>query len=436
MAKKLFKKNRSTKLSGTGSVRITNLLNAILPPGPKVDNSGLTLEIKRHLAVGKDEKYILLNVPKSVAYDRYLKAQAAIENYQELTRERLEKAKAERQQDEVHRHEDERLEQERRLQAVERYKDEALRLANGGVIEKGAPYSKQLAGLVNDLLNRGLPVQEIITTVLYSSIFEKYCFQRDAVGKTKKKKKAAVKAEDFQRMEDQYRESRLRREEEERLANKKRINDEACREDIYEELRQIVPAHRLREFRLQLRGTTENVLESARDFMVAGEQKQAQSAPRGEAIEPVAAQLSVKSVVPVTEFPVKPKREGKKAEITTRPNQIEFTETVRLNCFNRCVISGVRIRQRTEATHLVEHCKDGIDHYTNGLLMRVDLHRLFDAGLLAINPETLTVHFDAGVLADDHDLMQFEGKCIAGTQRPINPAYLLTRWAEFNLNAT
>jgi hypothetical protein len=435
MVKKLSKNNRFTILSSTDSARITKLLNAILPAGPKVDKSGLTLEIKRHLVVGKDEMYILLNVPKSVAYARYLKAQAATENHRELARETLEKAKAKQQQDEARRHEYEQLEQERRLQAAERHKDEALRLANGGIIEKGAPYSKQLPELVNGLLKRGLPVQEIVTAILSSSIFEKYCFKRGAVGKTKNEKNVAAKAEDFLHMEDQHRESRLRREEEERQTNKKRINDEAYREDIHEELRQIVPAHLLRKFCLQFRGTAETILESARDFMAACEQKQAQSAPRSEAIEQVTIQSDVKPVASVTEFPVMTKREGKKAEIITRPNQVEFTETVRLNCFNRCVISGARTRQRTEAAHLVEHCKDGIDHYTNGLLMRVDLHRLFDAGLLAINPETLTVHIDAGVFADDPDLMQFEGKLIADTQRPVNPVYLLARWAEFSQNA-
>ncbi|CAM6265518.1 TPA: HNH endonuclease [Klebsiella aerogenes] len=435
MAKKLSKNNRVTISSGTSSPRITKLLKAILPAGPKVDNSGLMLEIKRHLAVGNDEIYIVTNVPKSVAYARYLKAQAATENHRKLARETLKKAKAKRQQDEARRHEDEQLEKKRRLQVTERHKDEALRLANGGIIEKGAPYSKQLPELVNGLLKRGLPVPEIVTAILSSSIFEKYCFKRGTVGKTKNEKNVTAKAEDFQRMEDHHRESRLRREEEERQSNKKRINDEAYREDIHEELRQIVPAHLLRKFRLQFRGTAETILESARDFMAACEQKQAQLAPRSEVIEQITIQSDVKPVVLVTEIPVRPKREGKKAEIITRPNQVEFTETVRLNCFNRCVISGARTRQRTEAAHLVEHCKDGIDHYTNGLLMRVDLHRLFDAGLLAINPETFTVHIDADVLADDSDLLQFEGKLIANTQRPVNPAYLLARWAKFRQNA-
>lgn len=432
MAKKFFKNNRITKLSGTGSVRITKLLNAILPAGPKVDRSGLMLEIKRQLAVGKDEEYILRNVPKSVAYARYLKAQASTENYRELTRETLEKAEAKRQQVEVHQHENEQLEQERRFQIVECHKDEALRLASGGVIEKGVPYSKQLHEWVSGLRNQCLPVQEIIAAILSSSIFEKYCFRRDAVGKIQKGKKAAAKAEDLQRLEDLHKASRLRREEEERKANKKRINDEASREDIHEKLRQILPTHLLLEFRLQFRGTAETMLESARDFMAARVHKQVQPAPVSQPIEPIDMQ---QPVAPIAELPVKPKREGNKVEIITRPDQVEFTETVRLNCFNCCVISGVRTCQRTEAAHLVEHCNDGIDHYTNGLLMRVDLHRLFDAGLMAINPETLTVHFDAGVLADDPDLAQFEGKLIADTQRPINPAYLLARWAEFSQNA-
>lgn len=225
----------------------------------------------------------------------------------------------------------------------------------------------------------------------------------------------------------------------ERKDRLKRLSVEADREAGQEYVQSYIPRELMNEFRLwcvrTYHGFPENLFAAADSFMTHHAQKQDEPAPHSEVIEPVAMQSDVKPVTPVTELPVKPKREGKKAEITTRPDQVEFTETVRLNCFNRCVISGVRTRQRAEAAHLVEHSKNGIDHFTNGLLMRVDLHRLFDAGLMAINPETLTVHFDAGVLADDPDLMQFEDKRIADTQRPIDTTYLAERWQEFNQKA-
>lgn len=151
------------------------------------------------------------------------------------------------------------------------------------------------------------------------------------------------------------------------------------------------------------------------------------SAPQRESIavkpEPVPA--------PVLTLSKRPKREGSEVTVISRPDQTEFSAAVRRNCFDRCVITGARLRQRTEAAHLVEHKTGGADHYTNGLLLRVDLHRLFDAGLLAICPEDLAVYVRADALADDPDLQQYHGKHIAELHHPIDPANLEARWTTF-----
>lgn len=71
------------------------------------------------------------------------------------------------------------------------------------------------------------------------------------------------------------------------------------------------------------------------------------------------------------------KRKGSKTTVETRPDQASFAEAVRNNCYDQCVITGSRLRQRTEAAHLMEHRNGGVDHYTNGLLLRHDIHDLF-----------------------------------------------------------
>ena len=58
---------------------------------------------------------------------------------------------------------------------------------------------------------------------------------------------------------------------------------------------------------------------------------------------------------------------------------------------SRCCISGWGPEAVLEAAHIQEHAKSGLNALSNGLLLRSDLHVLFDEGLLRINPENLSV---------------------------------------------
>lgn len=75
----------------------------------------------------------------------------------------------------------------------------------------------------------------------------------------------------------------------------------------------------------------------------------------------------------------------------TRPGQSSFRSDM-LNRFGgECCISGCRVETLLEAAHIIPYRGDQSDDVTNGLLLRVDLHRLFDAHLVTINPNTFTV---------------------------------------------
>ncbi|HFT6207331.1 TPA: HNH endonuclease [Klebsiella pneumoniae] len=78
---------------------------------------------------------------------------------------------------------------------------------------------------------------------------------------------------------------------------------------------------------------------------------------------------------------------------------------------------------------LIEHCKAGFDHWSNGLWLRADIHRLFDSGICAVDPETLRIHFSPGVLKEDKDLSELEGKQLLATKKPVNTDYLGKRTA-------
>jgi len=61
----------------------------------------------------------------------------------------------------------------------------------------------------------------------------------------------------------------------------------------------------------------------------------------------------------------------------------------------RCAISGWSPTEALEAVHIVNHAETGINHTDNGIILRADLHRLFDSNLLRIDPESLCVELSS-----------------------------------------
>ena len=79
------------------------------------------------------------------------------------------------------------------------------------------------------------------------------------------------------------------------------------------------------------------------------------------------------------------------ASIVQRQGQKEFRHNL-LNAYdNRCCISGFNVLAVLEAAHIVPYRGSQTNIVTNGLLLRADLHTLFDLYLISINPNTLKV---------------------------------------------
>jgi predicted restriction endonuclease len=57
----------------------------------------------------------------------------------------------------------------------------------------------------------------------------------------------------------------------------------------------------------------------------------------------------------------------------------------------RCAITGCAVEDVLEAAHITPYRGSLTNHVSNGLLLRTDLHTLFDCGLLAVDPETRTL---------------------------------------------
>ena len=85
------------------------------------------------------------------------------------------------------------------------------------------------------------------------------------------------------------------------------------------------------------------------------------------------------------------KRRRRLAMVLDRPGQAEFRRKV-FNRWNaRCLITGCTSEISLEAAHIVPVAENGVDDEWNGLPLRADIHRLFDANLIWIDAESLCV---------------------------------------------
>lgn len=100
-----------------------------------------------------------------------------------------------------------------------------------------------------------------------------------------------------------------------------------------------------------------------------------------------------------------------------RAGQANFREGVITRYGGKCCISGCDISALVEAAHVIPYRGDQSNDMSNGLLLRVDLHRLFDAHLVSINPETLEVEVANSI--DDPVYRAYHGKRLFSfTPRP------------------
>jgi putative restriction endonuclease len=121
-----------------------------------------------------------------------------------------------------------------------------------------------------------------------------------------------------------------------------------------------------------------------------------------------------------------------------RRGQARFRERLLTRYDRRCPLSGCRIEELLEAAHIWPYRGPSDNHLTNGLLLRADLHTLFDVDLLGFEPTTLIAHLHPK--ARTHGYAEFEGKKLEDlcSRTVMNSAALLYRWECFQarLNQT
>jgi hypothetical protein len=84
-------------------------------------------------------------------------------------------------------------------------------------------------------------------------------------------------------------------------------------------------------------------------------------------------------------------REKQLRAITVRQSQSQFREALLRAYGRRCAITGSNAEAVLEAAHMIPYFGAKAQDVTNGVLLRADVHKLFDLGYFGIHPRTLRV---------------------------------------------
>ncbi|PAV24457.1 hypothetical protein CF392_16180 [Tamilnaduibacter salinus] len=88
-------------------------------------------------------------------------------------------------------------------------------------------------------------------------------------------------------------------------------------------------------------------------------------------------------------------------EIVRRQGQPKFRKKLIEAYGGRCAITGCSVEEVLEAAHIIPYNGESTNVVTNGVLLRADLHTLFDLGLVNINPD-YTISVSAALDAEDY----------------------------------
>lgn len=83
-----------------------------------------------------------------------------------------------------------------------------------------------------------------------------------------------------------------------------------------------------------------------------------------------------------------------------RLGQRSFAAVVQEAYGQRCAVTGARILPTLQAAHILPVAEHGQHRIDNGLLLRADVHIMFDQGYLGVHPHTRSLEV-SGRLRED-----------------------------------
>lgn len=125
-------------------------------------------------------------------------------------------------------------------------------------------------------------------------------------------------------------------------------------------------------------------------------------------------------------------REAGLKAIKARRGQSVFRNSLIEAYGGRCLVTGCEILAVLEAAHIKPYRGKKDNAVQNGLLLRADIHTLFDLNLLAINPATHTVELDESLLGSVY-ASYLGKKLLLPHGAKLSSQAMHSRWNEFQI---
>jgi hypothetical protein len=119
-------------------------------------------------------------------------------------------------------------------------------------------------------------------------------------------------------------------------------------------------------------------------------------------------------------------------EVRRRLGQSDFRKDLIVAYDARCAVSACDAIEALEAAHIAPYSDKGSNQPCNGLLLRADIHTLFDQDLIGIDPQTMTITLGSALAGTSYSNLQ-GGQLAVPTNdsdRPDKNA-LAVRWERF-----
>jgi putative restriction endonuclease len=123
------------------------------------------------------------------------------------------------------------------------------------------------------------------------------------------------------------------------------------------------------------------------------------------------------------------KRQRVLREISARQGQPKFRKGLFIKYRGRCVLSGCTVPEALEAAHIAPYRSDDDNAQSNGLLLRSDIHTLFDLDLIGIDPNTSKVVINPHLSGTEYEAL--EKKSLNAFEGKLSQSALEMRWRQF-----
>jgi len=115
--------------------------------------------------------------------------------------------------------------------------------------------------------------------------------------------------------------------------------------------------------------------------------------------------------------------------IAERRGQPKFRKKLLERFENRCAISNCSDPEALEAAHISPYISEKDNHVKNGLLLRSDIHTLFDLDLIGVNPASLKIGINN--ILNSSSYRKLEGKKLNIPRGKPSKEALIFRWEMF-----